>query len=773
MERPNEQVGHADHLIVPRGTAVEYTITTIGDAARVVVELPGRHVEADRLGEQFIASFVADTDGPLKIYVESAHGERRIDHRARSIRVELDQPPEVSIIAPPQDLVVEAQQPVSLQHRATDDYGVQELTLIIKLPNGEHLRRAILLSSEDSKTELEGEEVLHLEEFSLAPADAVTVWLEAKDGNRVDGPGVGRSEMRTLTLASEITRRRDRIVELEQLLDALLATLAVRLEQPVPKGLKAARRRRSVAMGPYNDVMSLLADVGDHRGPRTIPLLLDMKKRLVRAYQREASMYRAGAPFGVRERHDRAIVTELEKDTLVVADLVSEARLNDAAEIAREMQQLRREIASLIGELRRGQTPELERALAAALDRAERRLEALRQQLRQTMRYVPGEFVNRQSEQASKSTNALQSVRQALERGDLDAAEAALMELDQTIDAMSQALAQSEDSLVEARFGPRERALMEAMDTIRDLEVAQRRMAHKARRVGEKAVERSAGDRKALRSEVRRELESIASEVSELLEGVNEEALGPYESSLRGRANERLSDYQKALQGGDLGESLSMANRLAHVADELAKDLELSAMMFGGRGGQTADAAAQARQAAARAQDLRDATQGAVPDVTGALTERERQQLAEQAAEQGKAQEAAHQLARRLREEVGGVPVSDDAAERLESIEQPMQRAERALEEGDPLEANKQQEAAADQLRRLRQNLESLRRNTPSDGGDEQAEGRRAQQRVEIPTGRSKADELAWRRRVLDAMNGTPPQGYQQAVDDYYERLLR
>jgi hypothetical protein len=44
---------------------------------------------------------------------------------------------------------------------------------------------------------------------------------------------------------------------------------------------------------------------------------------------------------------------------------------------------------------------------------------------------------------------------------------------------------------------------------------------------------------------------------------------------------------------------------------------------------------------------------------------------------------------------------------------------------------------------------------------------------VEIPTGRSKADELAWRRRVLDAMNGSPPEGYQQAVDDYYERLLR
>ena len=776
MERSNERVEDADRLIVPRGTAVEYAITPIGDAARVVVELPGRHVEADRVGDQFVASFVADTDGPLEIYVESTLGERRVDHRARSIRVQLDESPQVDLISPQADLVVEAAQPILLKHRATDDHGVQELTLIIKLPSGEHLRRAILSPADEPTIKHVGDTVLHLEEFPLAPADAVTVWFEAKDGNRVDGPGVGRSAVRTLTLASEITRRRDRIVDLERLLDSLLATLAVRLEQPLPKAAKEAARRRNASVAPYNATMALLSNVGDHRGPRTIPLLLDMKKRLIRAYRREATAYQSSTGSRPRAHYDKVIVAELESDTLLVADLISEARLNDAAEIAREMQQLRSEIASLIAELRRGQTPELQRALMAALDRAERRLEALRQQLRHAMRYVPGEFVNRQSRQASESTDALHSLREALASGDLDAAEAALKKLDQTIEAMTQALAQSEDSLAEARFGPRERAMMKAMDTIRDLEVEQQSMADKARRAGEKAVDRVAREKKSLASETRGELEKIAKEVSELLDGVNEEALGPYESSLQGRAGERLSDFQKALEGGDLGEALSMANRLAQAANALAKDLELSAMMFRGRDGQTADAAAQARQAAARAQDLRDATQSALPDITGALTPREREQLGRQAEQQGEAQQAAHQLARQLREEVGGVPVSEEAAEELEAIERPMQRAAQALQDGDPLEANKQQAAAADQLRRLRQKLEEQQQNSRGGGGGRQKEGgtgTRSQQRVEIPASRSKADEIAWRRRVLDAMNGTPPEGYQQAIDDYYERLLR
>ena len=183
----------------------------------------------------------------------------------------------------------------------------------------------------------------------------------------------------------------------------------------------------------------------------------------------------------------------------------------------------------------------------------------------------------------------------------------------------------------------------------------------------------------------------------------------------------------------------------------------------------------QARQAAARTQDLQSAAREAVPDVGNALTDREREQLREQSQEQSRTQEAARALARKLREEVGGVPVSEQTAEQLESIGQPMQRAAKALEESEPIEAQKQQQAAADQLRRLRQQLESQRRSSRGSGGNgsDDSRGTRGNQRVEIPGSRTRADEIAWRRRVMDAMNGSPPNGYQEAVDDYYERLLR
>jgi hypothetical protein len=773
MGRQSEHVDEADHLVVPRGTAVEYSITPIGDAARVVVELPGRHVQTDRLGELFVASFVADIEGPIEIYVESSGGERRVDYQARSIEVETDGPPVVRLAEPANDLVVEARDPVALRHVASDDYGVQELTLIIKLPNGEHQRRTLFGPPDDAQQHVQGDTTIYLEEFSLAPADAITVWLEAKDGNRIDGPGVSRSEDRTLTLASEITRRRDRIIELEKILDSLLMALAVRLEQPVEKERKAANRRFANVSTPLKHTLTLLFDVGEHPGPRTVPLLLDMRKRLERLQKRETAAHQNGSHHSQRARLDRSFVAELENDSILAADLISQARLNDAAAIAHEMRELQREIASLISELRRGQTPELERALMAALDRAERRMQALKQQLLGAMQYVPGEFVNQQNMQARQSSDALKDLREALDEGDLDAAEEALARLDQTIDAMTQALSQSEDSLAETRFGPRERALMEALDSIRDIEVEQQRMANQARRIGNDATRRAADEADELGSDARKSLQEKAKELVEQIEALAEEALGPYERNLRDRAQERLSDFERALESGDLGEALSMAEKAAQAAQGLAKDLELSAMMFRGRVGKTAEAAAEAREAAAEALDLRDATANAIPDVRGALSDREREQLQKQAARQEAAREATHQLARRLREEVGGVPISDQAAEELESIEQPMGRAAQSLDAEDPLEANKQQEAAADQLRRLRQQLESQQRSRSGRGGDDRGEGRRNNERVEIPKARSKAAEQAWRRRVLDARKGDAPEGYQPAVQDYYERLLR
>ncbi len=775
MGREPELVQDADHLLVPRGTTVRYSVTPVDQAARVVLELPGgRSVHASDTQDGFQATFIADVEGPIRIQVEAASGQRRIDYRARSLMVQHDELPSVRLLEPESDLVAEAREPILFRYEAADDYGIQELTLLIKLPTGEQQSRPLFMASEAPGNSLDGETTLYLDEFSLAPADAISVWIEAKDSNQIDGPGVSRTQARTLTLASNITRRRQRIVDLEQLLDTLILALAERLENPAPKRLSQATQRFELVSRTDRAVIEQLTDVGDHPGARTVPLLLDMRKRLEELTRRETRSYASKEPFSGRLRHDKKAVAELEKDTLLVADLISQARLNDAAEIALELEQLRREMSSLVAELRRGQTPELKRALTAALDRAERRMQALREQLLQSRRYVPGEFVNAQSVQATKSTDALQDLRQALHGGDLDAAENALSALSETVDAMAQALSRSESTLVEARFGPRERALMEAMDTIRDLEVQQQRLSRQSLRLGNQAARRAAKQMPPLKDQTREELEQRAEALVEELQALPPRVLGPYDQDMRDRAAARLEDYRKVIRGGDLTEALSMIDAANDAVEQLARDLELSATMFRGRDGQTTAAAEQANGAADAAKELREATQDLMPDMSEALTEREQDQMLQQAEEQAATWQAAHELARRLREDVEGVPISNEAAESLESIEKPMARAEGALKRDSPFEASKEQQAAAEQLKRLRDRLQD--QSGSGQGGSEQRQSDQSstpRERVEIPAASSRAEELAWRRRVLDAMRGKAPEGSQQAVRDYYERLLR
>lgn len=775
MGRNPELFQDADHLLVPRGTTVHYSVTPVDEAARVVLELPGgRSVHAIDTEDGFEATFIADVEGPLRIQVEAVSGERRVDYRARSLMIQQDEPPTVRLLEPESDLVAEAREPVLFRYEAADDYGIQELTLLIKLPTGEQQSRPLLAGSQGPQNSINGETTLYLDEFSLAPADAVSVWIEAKDSNQIDGPGVGRTQARTLTLASDITRRRQRIVDLEQLLDTLVIALAERLENPPPKRLSQATERLELTLRAEQAVIEQLSDVGDHPGARTVPLLLDMRKRFERLTRREAQAHASKEPYSGRKRHDKKAVAELEKDTLLVADLISQARLNDAAEIALELEQLRREMTSLVAELRRGQTPELKRALTAALDRAERRMQALREQLMQSRRYVPGEFVNAQSLQATKSTDALQDLRQALQGGDLDAAESALSALSETVDAMARALSSSESTLVEARFGPRERALMEAMDAVRDLEVQQQRLSQQSHRLASQAARRAAKQMPPLKDKTREELDQRAEELVEDLRALPPRVLGPYDQDMRDRATTRLEDYRKAMRGGDLTEALSMIEAASDAAEQLARDLELSATMFRGRDGQTAAASERANGAAGEARELREVTQDLMPDMSEAMTEREQDQMLEQAEEQAATWQAAHELARRLREDVEGVPISNEAAESLESIEKPMARAEGALKRNAPFEASKEQQAAAEQLKRLRDRLQD--QSGAGQGGSDQRQADQSstpRERVEIPAASSRADELAWRRRVLDAMRGKAPEGYQQAVRDYYERLLR
>jgi hypothetical protein len=478
--------------------------------------------------------------------------------------------------------------------------------------------------------------------------------------------------------------------------------------------------------------------------------------------------------FGTLEARtgaDRAVQTELEDDVLTLGDMLARARVADAAEIARELESLRREIASLLRELQRAPSDETRRALLTAIGRAEQRLTELRARLAAMGTSAPQEFGNVTEGETRETQAALDAMREGLLAGDLDAATRALTSLEQQIDGIARALGQGESSFAEAHFGERDRALAEAMDTLQGLEAEEHELAtasSSARTGAARAAIDALGDRGAGRAEA---MADQARQAVAAYDGIPSAHLGQTERDQRARTQQRLRDVADALSSGDLGEASHMAEEAEIEADALARDLDLEAMMFPGHGGETTRAAHDARDAARRAHDLRSAIDHAIPDLRQHLSDEDRRAMQAGAPRQTAAADATERLADRFEHGPDGEPLVPDVAGDLRSVGDLMREARSAREREDPSDAADAEGEAARRLAELRRRLEEdaqHRRSDSSSGGGGFSE---LGHPVEIPEDHEGPMEL--RRRLLDAMSEGAPQGYDDAVRRYYEGLLR
>ena len=179
------------------------------------------------------------------------------------------------------------------------------------------------------------------------------------------------------------------------------------------------------------------------------------------ALDRERRTYRPRvAPLDDRVAADALAITTLERTILTLTSLLLRARADDAAVIARELESLRRQMASLLAELRRARTPEAMRELAATIARARQRVAELRARMARMGEGSPREFENLGEEDVAETEEALARMEEAVQGDDLDAASRALTGLEQEIDQLARALGQSQEAVAEERFDERERALV-------------------------------------------------------------------------------------------------------------------------------------------------------------------------------------------------------------------------------------------------------------------------------------------------------------------------
>ncbi|MBX3249905.1 MAG: DUF4175 family protein [Myxococcales bacterium] len=765
-------------LEVPRGTTVRWTMRPRLPIARAELDVVGAKVRLEPGPEgAWTGRFIVRESGVLRVDVRDLDGRDLRDATPRSVRALVDDAPRVDLLEPIADRMVELTEPIALGFAVADDHGLAEVTLVLDAPSGEQ-RRPLPVSS---PTAFEGFTRLSAVELGVMPGDTISVHVEAKDRDDVFGPNVGRSETRRFTVASASSRRTEAIESLEASRDAALTALADRLESPPPAEDGPARERHLATRASserYAEGLARLAESepdGFEGRPFDRSVLASMARSLGRKLSEEGRLF--GATLGPRARRvssDEGVVEMLEDQTLFLDDLLARARLDDASAIARELEQLRREMASLLAELRRTDSPEARERLMAAMRRAQARMRELAARVAAMGEDVPGEFLNADSLPQAEAEDALRSLDEAVQSGDLDAAERALLELERQIDALARAFGSAEEGLAEARFGPRERAMAEAMDALVGLEAEQRGLAERTETVQRETAQRAMDAAGEAAGAAARELAESAGRARGALGQMPGDALGPYDREVHDRVSQRLRDVEDTLRAGDLGEARRMAAEARDDAAALARDLEISALMFGGRRGQVAEAAREARRAADATRELAERLDDAIPRLGDHLEAAGRDQLRDDAPRQSEARDAARRLAEQFRSEPDGQPLSPESAEAMDAIERAMEQAERTLRRGEPNEATRAQQEASRRLTELRETLEQDSQSS-GQGGEGGGEGmsQSSQQRVSIPVEGDARSAHDRRRRVLDGMRRAAPRGYEEAVRRYYEELLR
>ncbi|MEM1418252.1 MAG: hypothetical protein AAGH15_25375, partial [Myxococcota bacterium] len=239
-------------LRAPFGTTVVVAMRPRFPVAAATLGAPGQDVRlvptSDEGGDGFLRGrFVVREPGRLLVRVTDAEGRRLRDARARSVEGEADAPPEVSLLAPEEDVVAELGEPVRLRFTAEDAIGLTGLQLVVRTAEGELYRRVLedFEPGPAAPTMHEGVGRTSGAEVGARPGDRLELWVEARDGDVVHGPNVGRSGTRVLTIASDATRRAEALVQLEEARNLGLDALADRLEAPVPNAAAAARERQA------------------------------------------------------------------------------------------------------------------------------------------------------------------------------------------------------------------------------------------------------------------------------------------------------------------------------------------------------------------------------------------------------------------------------------------------------------------------------------------------------------------------------------------------
>jgi hypothetical protein len=790
--------GHVLALPGTRVTVAARALVTVERDAALALEVegkPARELPVEVRDGHLSVSFDVQARGSWR-FVLGVGAHRVREPEAHGIDLEPDRPPRVDLYAPADPLEVAGPRRIELAWSVDDDYGLGAIELVWKSGDGPEQRRAVATPPPGSRAQ-SGKLEWDLAELDLKPGARVSYHLEARDNDDQPRPNVGRSRTLTLVMFSPREKSERALADENALLDELVQLLGDRLELKRDASdealvesytrihsradallLALARAEQSAAELPKNkaasarDGKTILGEMHARQGK----LVHDEELTLADLREKRRKSAQHGGAARPLDKGNAVHIAELERDAILLDDLLGKQRLEELLAVADEMAQTRDRLKQLMSEYKKTRSDAVKKEIERELKQLERKMAELAEKARQLSAELPDQFLNAEAMGNNDLQKRMDELRQMLARGDVDKAMAELEKMSQSLDKMMQSMEQDLRGYRSQRFGPEEKALGEIENKISDLAEEQRRVKDETDSVRQRARAEVQRQMKDKADALTRRTRDKVAKLKKQLDSLDPQAVSPYDQEELQRIRTRVGDTDRALGEGDLDEARAMARQAHEGLRNMAMDLRDEE--------QRGWAHAPPRLKKTReqvgddemlAREVVDELDKAMPRPSSLMSGDDQKKLAELAKRQDQLRKRAQELGKELGKPKLGpdgkpmaMPIPREIQPGLRDAGQHMERAAGQLRGQAAREAVGEESQALDKLSQMKEQMQRERRPRDTSG-----DARMDKEPVRIPGADEFRAPKEFRQDLLDAMKRGAPSEYKEQLKRYYEELAK
>ncbi len=786
------------HVTAPRGTTIQLLTTPLMTYSRatMVIEPQGRAARRVELtpspgGKTVQASFDVSDRGAYWFELLTRDGRRVRDPVRRRIDLELDAFPRITLYGPKNGLEVMQRHRVEVGYTAEDDHGLTRVTLVYQV-EGAPPHRVQLWGAPDRGKPLRetmGKSEWDLATMTLAPGNRIAYWMEARDNDSVAGFKVARSATLYLKVFSPQEKHAATLRMQDAALDQAVRLLGARLllfvkEPALAAAVRLQKNRNAHRSGAR--LVDVLRELRNHmRQDALAPTAV--RRTISRMHQRLRKLVRAESALlhrtdGVRVRRqvraahllplkelNRKHVLEMERDVLLLADLLDDQRLQAIANLVKRIKDARTLLGKLLQRYRKNPSEKLRQQIMSLIKQIEQMLFQLRTEISRLQSTLPDEYLNAEALGKVTPEKHVRRLRSMLRQGKLDKLNDLLKALDTELDKLNAMTTGNLSRFRSGRMNETEQRYSKLVDRLRGLEREQRDIASRTGRIIRSYRKRAARlMKKTIHPFIRRELAKLA-EMKKRINEVDPRVLNPYDQEQLQRGKQRARNLKDLLEQGDLDEALQMSRRARNILQVLEDDLaEEASGRYAWRRKRLRKAHSRSRAARKLADEITADLEAIFPSPRSLLDRQERRRLARLQRRQQALRRQLQQTLGRMDKEAKKLPFMGPKGRReLKASSELMGKAAGKLRGLKVQEAHGFQEAAADKLASVQKRMRASRRS-----GQSASRGVR-RERIKIPGAESYRPPREFRQDILDAMKEKAPGGFVKQVKRYYEELVR